>query len=114
MFCFCIFGWKENGASTEVDVLYLDFDKFTNTTTKLINHLNHQLVAVIVNTVEKNLVFIDREITDNFTKAFIPLRAFPFSNWNVRVRVIFMVALHSNVKSEGVIKVSDSATKMRA
>ena len=100
MFSLGILGRKENSASTEVHVLYLDPHKFTDATAEFINYFKHQFVFVIVNTVEKTLELIDGQITDDLAETFVPLGAFPFSARNLTVRIIIMVDLRSNVNSE--------------
>jgi predicted metal-dependent peptidase len=59
MSCLGILRRKENRAATEADMLYLNPHEFADPTAKLINNLEHQLVAVIVNAVEKTLQLIN-------------------------------------------------------
>ncbi len=99
---------KEDSAPAEVYVLYLDPDKFADSTSEFINHLKHQLVIVIIYTIEKTLQFISGHIANNLAKTFVSFRAFALSAWNLSVRIIFVVDLHSNVKSAGLINVSHS------
>ena len=72
MFRLCIFCRKENRASTEIHMFNLNPYEFADATTELINNLKHQLVVVIVNTVEKALELIDGQIPDDLTETFIP------------------------------------------
>jgi hypothetical protein len=109
MSCFCILRGKEDCAATEVYMLYLNPHEFTHPAAKLINDLEHQLMAVIVNAVEEILKFLKRQIADDLAKAFIPLGAFAFSARGFWVRRIISVHLHPNVKSAGLINVSVSA-----
>lgn len=106
MSCFCILRGKKDCAATEVYVLYLNPDEFTDPTTKFINNLKHQLMAVIVNAVEEILKLLKRQIADDLAEAFISLGAFAFSARGFWVRRIILVHLHSNVKSVGLINVS--------
>ena len=85
MFGFGMFCREKHCASAEVDVFYLDFYKFSNSAAELVNHLKHQLMTVIVNTVEKTLEFINCEIANDLAEAFMSLCfAFSFSTCNWR------------------------------
>ena len=96
---FGILSRKEYCASTEVDVLYLDPDEFAHATAELINDLEHQLVPVIVNAVEKTLQFIGRQIADDLAKAFIPLGGFLLLVADGDNRIVAVFDFHANVKS---------------
>jgi len=101
-----IFCRKEDSASTEVYVLDLDPDKFTDSTTEFVDHLKHQFVIVVVNAIEETLQLISGHVANDLAEAFISLRAFALLAWSLSARIIIVVDLHSNVKSTGVIKVS--------
>ena len=89
----CIFSRKENSASTEVYMLYLNPNKFADSTTELINYLKHQLMIVIVNTVEEILKFIKCQITDDLAKTFIPLGIFAAFLQSFNIRKMMFVHL---------------------
>ena len=98
MFCFGILGRKENRASIEVEMLDLNFDKLSYPAAKLVDYLEHQLVAVIVDTVEKTLKLIKRHVPDDLTKTFIPFGASACLALNLPVPIMIVVDLHLNVK----------------
>jgi hypothetical protein len=108
MFGLGILSRKENRASTEVSMLDLNPDEFSNTTSELVDHFKHQLVIVVVDTVEKLLQLLDGEIADYLSEAFVFLRM----SWLLvqtlsrRSRISVLFRLHVNVKSQGFINVS--------
>jgi len=110
MSCFCILRRKEDCAATEVYMLYLNPHEFADSTAEFINHLKHQFMSVIVNTVEEILEFVNCEVADDLAKTFIPFWAFAFSARNLRVQIILVVDLHLNVKSLGLINISVSVS----
>ena len=71
MFCFCVLSRKKDSVSVEVEMLNLDFGKLTNPATQLINGLKHELVVVIVNSVEELLEFIHCQIPYDFAKPLV-------------------------------------------
>lgn len=107
MLGFGIFCWEINSAPTEVQVFDLYSHELTCSATQLINRLEHQLVIIIVNTVEKILEFINGQVADVLAKTFIPLGVFASSAQSFCVGKIILVNLHSNVKSAGLINVSN-------
>lgn len=113
MFGLSIFGRKENSASTKVYMLYLNLYEFADATTELVNYLKHQLMIVIVNTVEEILKFIKGQIADDLAKTFVPSGVFASSAQSLCVRKIMLVHLHSNVKSAEFIKLAFSVEKVK-
>ena len=71
MFCFGILSWKENRASIQVNMLYLNPNKFSDSTAELVNHLKHQLMIVIVNGIKELAQFFLRQIPYNFSETFV-------------------------------------------
>jgi len=70
---------KEDSPSTKVYVLYLNPEKFSDTTAKFINYFKHQLMIIIVNTVEEILKLINGQVADDLDETFIPqLTSGPF------------------------------------
>ena len=103
MSCFCILCRKEHRASTEVHVLDLNPHEFADSTAEFINHLEHQLVTVIVNAVEKTLELIGGQVADDLAEAFIPLGGFALLIAQGDNYIVAIFDFHANVKSRGFI-----------
>lgn len=71
MFGLSILCGEKNCASTEVQMLYLNPDKLADSTAEFIDDLKHQLMIVIVNTIEEILELINGQIADDLAEAFI-------------------------------------------
>ena len=87
-------------------MLDLNPDKLTDATAEFIDHLKHELVMIMINTVKEISKLLERQVSYDFSKAFIPLRRFSFPAWNLGVWIIFMIDLHSNVKWPGFINLA--------
>lgn len=108
-----IFRRKENSASTRVYVLYLNPDKFSDTTAKFINYFKHQLMIIIVNIVEEILELINGQVADNLAETFIPRRTSgPFLQSSYTEKIV-LSHLHSNVKSVRFINISVCVIKLK-
>lgn len=77
-------------------------------TAKLIDDLKHQLMVVVVNTVEELLELVDRQIPYDLSEAFVLLRM----SWLLgqtlrrRSRISVLFWLHVNVKSAAYLSVA--------
>ena len=99
MSCLGILRRKEDRAATEVYMLNLNPHEFTHPATKFINDLEHQLMTVSVNAVEKTLELISREIANDLSETFVPLGGFPFSVADGDNPIVAIFHFHAIVKS---------------
>lgn len=68
---FRVLSREEYDTSAKVQMLELDSDELTHPAAKLVDHPEHQLVPVVLNTVEESLQFIHGEISYGLAKSLV-------------------------------------------
>jgi hypothetical protein len=66
-----VFRRKENAASAERQVKKLDPHELADTTAQFVDHPHHQLVAIILDSIEEVLKLIKRHVTNGLSEAVI-------------------------------------------
>ena len=79
-----VFGREEHRVPTEIDVPDLHPDELSHSAAQFIDHLKHQLAAIVLDVVGELLELIGGQVPNDLAEAFVPFHPVSHSYRNVK------------------------------